>query len=220
MEYLYPKGSMIEGMAGIWSRLRQCPVIPSVWDNKELEQVTRIPVAAVFLQYGGLFTLPDMSRTIRHVQPDASVFVHIDLADGIAADETGVRYIARSGLQGIVTTRPALIEAAKKSGLLAILRVFIQDSRSLRRAVQLSLRCAPDALDVLPGPAVPEVIGDLREHLSQPIIAGGLVRQESQVRELLKAGCRGVGTSQVDLWQLNEGFRIAAREAAAARRNG
>ncbi|HLN63464.1 MAG TPA: glycerol-3-phosphate responsive antiterminator [Symbiobacteriaceae bacterium] len=202
-------------MAAVWQKLRQCPVIPSVWDDKGLEQVTRIPVTAVFLQYGGLFTVPDMANAIRSVHPDATVFFHIDLADGIAADETGVRFIARSGLQGIVTTRPALVEAAKKIGLAAVLRVFIQDSRSLRRAVQLAQRCGPDALDVLPGPVVPEVIGDLREHLSQPIIAGGLIREEEQVRDLLKAGCRGVGTSQPDLWALNKLFRAAAKSAAS-----
>jgi glycerol uptake operon antiterminator len=197
-------------MAAIWPRLRQCPVIPSVWDDKGLEQVTKIPVAAVFLQYGGLFTLSKMSQTIRAAHPDASAFFHIDLAEGVAADEAGVRYIAACGLQGIVTTKPTLVEAAKKAGLVAILRVFIQDSRSLRRAVQLTLRCGPDALDVLPGPVVPEVIDELREHLKQPIIAGGLIRDESRVRSLLKAGCRGVGTSQSDLWALNTVFQEAA----------
>lgn len=205
-------------MAAIWQRMRQYPVIPSVWDQKGLEQVTRIPVAAVFLQYGGLFTLAEMCKTIRSSHPEASVFFHVDLAEGIAADATGIRFIASTGLQGIVTTKPALVEAAKKIGLLAILRVFIQDSRSLRRAVQLSLRCAPDALDVLPGPVVPEVFGDLREHLSQPIVAGGLIRQEEQVRQLLKAGCRGVGTSLPDLWALNRVYGAAARNGRASAR--
>ncbi|HYG59682.1 MAG TPA: hypothetical protein VD902_16580, partial [Symbiobacteriaceae bacterium] len=69
-------------MAAIWRRLRQCPVIPSVWDTKGLEQVMRIPVAAVFLQYGGLFSVGEMSRSIHTVHPEASVFFHIDLAEG------------------------------------------------------------------------------------------------------------------------------------------
>lgn len=211
---------MAVGMAPLGPRLRRCPVIPSVWDDKGLEQVTRIPVTVVYLQYGGLFTIAEMSRAIHLVHPDASVFFHIDLAEGVAADETGVRYIASCDVQGILTTKPALVEAAKKNGLPAILRVFIQDSRSLRRAVQLAQRCGPDALDVLPGPVVPEVIGDLREHLAQPIIAGGLIRKEEQVLALLKAGCRGVGTSQPDLWALNFAFRDVARSSCAAKLSG
>ncbi|HWI51960.1 MAG TPA: glycerol-3-phosphate responsive antiterminator [Symbiobacteriaceae bacterium] len=204
-------------MAALGPRLKRCPVIPSVWDDKGLEQVTRIPVSVVYLQYGGLFTIAEMSERIHAVHPDASVFFHIDLAEGIAADETGVRYIASCGVQGILTTKPALVEAAKKNGLPAILRVFIQDSRSLRRAVQLAQRCGPDALDVLPGPVVPEVIGDLKEHLSQPIVAGGLIRNEEQVLTLLKAGCRAVGTSKPALWALNVAFRDAAKHAAATK---
>lgn len=202
-------------MAQLGPRLRRCPVIPSVWDDKGLEQVTRIPVSVVYLQYGGLFSIADMSKTIHAVHPDASVFFHIDLAEGIAADETGVRFIASCGIQGILTTKPALVEAAKRNGLPAILRVFIQDSRSLRRAVQVAQRCAPDALDVLPGPVVPEVIGDLKDHLAQPIIAGGLIRNEEQVCTLLKAGCRAVGTSQPALWAMNSAFREATRKSNA-----
>jgi glycerol uptake operon antiterminator len=199
----------------IWQRLRTLPVIPSVWDEKGLLQITRIPVAMVFLQYGSLFTLPDNCLKIKSAHLDAQVLFHIDLADGIAPDETGVKWLKEIGMSGIISTKPSLVEAAKKLGMMAILRVFIQDSRSVRRAIQLSLRCKPDALDALPGPAVPEVIGDLRGSLSQPVIAGGLIRRESQVRELLQAGCRAVGTSSAALWALNSLLRTEAKEAAS-----
>jgi glycerol uptake operon antiterminator len=199
-------------MMPLGPRLRRCPVIPSVWNDRGLEQVTQIPVSVVYLQYGGLFTIADMTKKIHAVHPDASVFFHIDLAEGIAADETGVRYIGSCGVQGILTTKPALVEAAKKNGMPAILRVFIQDSRSLKRAVQVAQRCGPDALDVLPGPVVPEVIGDLKAHLSQPIVAGGLIRNEEQVLTLLKAGCLAIGTSQPDLWALNRVVLDAVRK--------
>lgn len=186
-------------------------MIPSVWDDKGLLRVTRIPVAVVFLQYGSLFTLPDNLRRLKSGHPDAHVCFHIDLADGIAADETGVRWLKEAGINGIISTKPSLVEAARKLEMSAILRVFIQDSRSVRRAVQMALRCNPDALDALPGPAVPEVIGDLRESLHQPVIAGGLVRHERQVRQLLQAGCRAVGTSSPELWALNATFRAETR---------
>ena len=198
-------------MAQIWQHIRTLPVIPSVWDDRGLLKATQIPVAVVFLQYGSLFTLPENVQKLRAAHPEAHICFHIDLAAGLAADETGARWLKEIGVNGIISTKPSLIEAAKKLELTAILRVFIQDSRSVRRAVQMALRCRPDALDALPGPAVPEILPDLRESLHQPVIAGGLIRHERQVQQLLQAGCRAVGTSSPDLWALNASFRNESR---------
>lgn len=197
----------MDNLVQIWQRIRTLPVIPSVWDETGLLEATRIPVAVVFLQYGSLFTLPENVQKLRSAHPEVHICFHIDLAAGIAADETGVKWLKGIGVNGVISTKPSLIEAAKKLEMTAILRVFIQDSRSVRRAVQMSLRCHPDALDALPGPAVPEILPDLRESLHQPVIAGGLIRHERQVRQLLQAGCRAVGTSSPALWALNATLR-------------
>lgn len=190
-------------MTTVWTRLRSHPVIPAVWDEKALHSVTQIPAAAVFLQFGSLFNLRENCERLKAHSPGIAVFFHIELADGIAADEAGIRFVRSAGADGIVATKPGLIEAARKVGLATILRLFVQDSRSVRRAVQMAQRCSPDALDLLPGPVVPEVMADLRERLIQPIIAGGLVRRPEQVRALLKAGCLAVDTSTPALWGLD-----------------
>jgi len=200
-------------MASIWQRLQHHPVVPVVWDAAGLLEASRSPVAAVFLQYGSISNLQESCRRLKQARREAKIFFHIDLAEGIAADEAGVRFARGAGVDGILTTKPSLVEAAKNAGLATVLRVFIQDSRSLRRAVQLALRCGPDALDALPGPVVPDVMADLRESLSQPIIAGGLIRREGQVRALLQAGCRAVDTSNQELWALNAVLQIRDRRA-------
>ena len=189
-----------------WRHLKQCPIIPVVWDEKGIEHVARIPVTFVYLQHGSIFTLEETCRRIKQRQPHAHIFFHIDLAEGIAADETGVRFTKTCGVDGLVTTRPTLIEAGKRHGLETVLRAFLQDSRSLRRTIQISMRCSPDGLDLLPGPVLPEVMGEIAQHLSQPVIGGGLVRRPEQVRDLLKAGCRAVSTSLPALWSLNKPF--------------
>jgi len=206
-------------MASIWQRLQTHPVVPAVWDDNGLAQAARVPVAAIFLQYGSIFTLQEACRRLKQARRDATIFFHIDLAEGIAADEAGVRFAKGAGVDGILTTKPSLVEVARSAGLATVLRVFIQDSRSLRRAVQMSLRCGPDALDVLPGPVVPEVLTDLRESLSQPVIAGGLIRRESQVRDLLRAGCRAVDTSSQELWALNGNPELVGRRARPSEKN-
>jgi len=193
-------------MKSFWRHLQPCPIIPVVWDEKGIERTTRIPVAFVYLQYGSIFTLEETCRRIKDGRPHVKIFFHIDLADGIAADETGVRFAKACGVDGLVTTRPTLIEAGKRHGLETVLRAFLQDSRSLRRTIQISQRCMPDGLDLLPGPVLPEVMSDITKVLSQPVIGGGLVRRPEQVRDLLKAGCRAISTSSTELWRLNKPF--------------
>ncbi|HWI60637.1 MAG TPA: glycerol-3-phosphate responsive antiterminator [Symbiobacteriaceae bacterium] len=201
-------------MRTFWNDLRTSPVIPVVWDDKGLAQILRIPVAFVYLQYGSVFTLADTCARIKQVHPNARVFFHIDLAEGIAADEIGVKFVHACGCDGIVTTKPALIEAGKKEGLETVLRGFIQDSRSLKRTIQVGLRCTPDALDILPGPVLPEVMSDLTRSLSQPVLGGGLIRREAQVLDLLRIGCRGVSSSTQELWALNGTSRFDLRRSA------
>lgn len=193
-------------MRTFWNNLRTSPIIPVVWDQKGLAEISRIQVAFLYLQHGSVFTLSDTCRRIKEIHPNVRVFFHIDLAEGIAADEAGVQFVHACGIDGIVTTKPALIEAGKKVGLETVLRGFIQDSRSVKRTVQLCLRCSPDALDILPGPVLPEVMGELTRNLQQPVIGGGLVRREAQVRELLRIGCRAISTSSPELWALNGAF--------------
>lgn len=189
-----------------WKHLDSCPIIPVVWDEKGIERISRIPVSFVYLQYGSIFTLEETCLRIKGIHPHAKIFFHIDLADGIAADETGVRFAKTCGIDGLVTTRPTLIDAGKRHGLETVLRAFLQDSRSLRRTIQMGLRCGPDGLDLLPGPVLPEVMGDIARKLDLPVIGGGLVRRPEQVQELLKAGCRAISTSTPELWDLNRPF--------------
>ncbi|MBE3584538.1 MAG: glycerol-3-phosphate responsive antiterminator [Limnochordaceae bacterium] len=186
-------------MKPFWRHLQSCPIIPVVWDEKGIERVLRIPVAFVYLQYGSIFTLEETCRRIKESRPEARIFFHIDLADSIAADETGIRFAKARGVDGLVTTRPTLNEAGKRYGLETVLRAFLQDSRSLRRTIQIGLRCMPDGLDLLPGPVLPEEMGDIAKSLSQPVIGGGLLRSPEQVRVLLKAGCRAISTSSQEL---------------------
>lgn len=187
----------------VWQELRRHPIIPAIWRAEELNLLSSVPAAAIYLQYGTVLDLPDIVRRLKRDRTGLTVFFHLELGRGLAADEDGVRYAAAAGVDGIITTRPFLVEAARGTGLLSVLRMFVQDSRSLRRGIQLVKTAAPDAVDVLPGPLLPEIIGELRESLGQPILAAGLVRREEQVRDLLAAGCRGIATSSERLWRLN-----------------
>ena len=54
----------------------------------------------------------------------------------------------------------------------------------------------------MPGVLLPEVIGEVVDRFDGPVIAGGLVRTEEQVKVALNAGAAAVSTSKEELWKL------------------
>ena len=63
----------------------------------------------------------------------------------------------------------------------------------------------PGAIELLPGIAAIEVAGDF-QHLSTPIIAGGLIRNIAILQGILASGYRAVSTSNESLWTKNAGY--------------
>ncbi|OIQ08152.1 glycerol-3-phosphate responsive antiterminator [Moorella thermoacetica] len=187
----------------VFAMLKQYPIIPVLWSRETLELLANIPLAAISLQFGNIIDLASICAKL-HEEYNAIIFIHVELIRGIGSDIHAVEYVKQCGGDGIITTKPSLIEAAHNVGIISILRTFIEDSRSLKRAMEISRKTLPDALDILPGPVIPEIITDLRNRLTQPIIAGGLIKREEQVEKLLSNGCLAISTSRSDLWLLNK----------------
>jgi glycerol uptake operon antiterminator len=163
----------------------------------------------LFIGGGELAELPHMMDQLkRHPFMEIPVFLHIDLVNGLANDESGLRYVATlDRVNGIITTRHHLAPAARKLGLMSIVRLFLQDGRAVERGLQVIDKSRPDAVEVLPGVAYLEVPDRFRA-LPMPCIAGGLIRTPEVVKRILDVGCPAVSTTNVKLWELN---RAAAR---------
>lgn len=187
----------------ILAHLRQYPVIPALWQPEMVRDLSGIPAAIISLQFGSILDIGEVCGRVRDGR-DAAIFIHIELIKGLGSDRYALEYVRQCGAEGIITTKPFLIESCKDVGLMSILRVFVEDSRSLRRAIDITRKTGPSAVDVLPGPVVPEIIGELRASIRQPIIAGGLIKSEEQVKHLLSIGCLAVSTSHKNLWQFNQ----------------
>ena len=99
---------------------------------------------------------------------------------------------------GIISTRAPLVKAARDHGLLAIQRVFLLDSGSIRSGIQLIAQCSPDFVEVMPG-VIPKAIGQFKT-AGRPVIAGGMVTARSEVIDALAAGALAVSTSSRELW--------------------
>lgn len=96
-----------------------------------------------------------------------------------------------------------LIITGRKEGLLTVHRLFAHDSPSIETGIRVLKQSKPDFIEVLPGVALAQVVGYLREHFQQPLIAAGLVKTVEDVRKILQAGAVAVDTSAENLWNLN-----------------
>lgn len=174
-------------------------IIAAVRDMKEFEEALSHSAENIFLLKASILQLPKFIR-LAH-ENKKKLFVHIDLTDGIAKDTAGLMFIAKIGVDGIISTRTNLIKTARECGLSTVQRFFIVDSKSISTAYDSIKSSKPDMVEFLPG-VVPKVIGEFSNNLDIPIIAGGLIETEEEVRLVLAAGASAVSTGKRDLWNV------------------
>lgn len=126
------------------------------------------------------------------------VFIHIDLADGIGKDKAGIHWLKRLGADGIISTRTQLIRAAHDSGLLAVQRFFMLDSKGMHSVADTIENTQPDLIEIMPG-VIPKALR-LFSHREIPVIAGGLIETKQEVTAALSAGAIAVSTGKKELW--------------------
>ncbi|WP_227765220.1 glycerol-3-phosphate responsive antiterminator [Zhaonella formicivorans] len=173
-------------------------VIAAVRSEEQLRQAVNSPVAAIFLLHGDINVLLDYVDYAKG--HNKAVFPHMDLMAGIAGDKAGVEYVAREvAPDGIITTRSNLIKAARKQGLLTIQRLFLVDSTAVETGIHAVLENQPDAVEVMPG-ILPKVVAKIKDRITQPVIAGGLIEDKEEIEQVLAAGAQAVSVGNPKLW--------------------
>lgn len=173
-------------------------VIPAVRKLKGFEdalQTTHEWIVILEVRLGQLRSVINHTK-----QANKKVLLHIDLVQGLKADEYGLEFLINElKVDGIVSTRGSVIEMAKKRGVLAVQRMFLLDSLSLQTDVRIGKKFSPDYIEVLPG-KLPEVIHEINEQVDIPIIAGGLINEQIDADNAYNAGAIAVSTSRKTLW--------------------
>jgi glycerol uptake operon antiterminator len=188
------------------------PVIPYVIGGAGASGPVLAHASVVFLQGGELADLPALLAPFDQAPLDrVPLMLHLDLVRGLASDEAGLRYVAGlERIDGVFTVHHHLAAVAKRLGLRAIIRLFLQDTRSVERGLAVIEKSKPDAIEILPAVAAVEA-AHFFDKLAIPRIAGGLVRTTETVARILQSGCRAVSTSERSLWSMN----IRSPEGAA-----
>lgn len=178
--------------------LHSNPVIASIKDDAGLERMLSSRSRLGFLLYGSINTLPEQLQAFAAARKLA--FVDIDLIDGLAADAAGVEFLkSQIGARGLLSSKSAVVKAATQTGLVGIHRHFMIDSMAFHSLPKLIRQADPDAVEILPG-CIPKVIGWLRDEVSVPLIAGGLIHDQDDVTTALAAGAAAIATSNSALW--------------------
>ncbi|NIM97714.1 MAG: glycerol-3-phosphate responsive antiterminator [candidate division Zixibacteria bacterium] len=181
--------------------LKDRPLIAALrgFNSSSLEMLENVRV--FFVLGGTIFDIPDIVKQAR--RSDKMVFIDIDLVKGIGKDSSGVRYLAtESHVHGIITTKSNLIAGARRDGLYTIQRIFVLDSESLVGGLNVVSNSKPDAIEILPGLIVPKIMKRLRAKTSIPVIAGGLITEPQEVKDILASGAVGISTTSFDLFRV------------------
>lgn len=173
------------------------PAARNIDDFKHALEHTKAP--SVILLFGDIVSLPSLLTLAQNSKK--RLFVHLDLLGGIGKDEAGIRFLARLGVTGLITTKAYLCKTAREEGMIAIQRLFLMDSDALRTGVHLVLKYKPDAVEVLPATVPVSAIKQLQEANKIPILAGGLVHTREDVESAIKNGICAISTSETSLWR-------------------
>lgn len=130
---------------------------------------------------------------------EKKVIVHMDLLHGIANDAYGAQFMCQKlHVDGIISTKPKVIESAKSNHCIAILRLFLIDTRSLEKGCTLANTLHPDYLEILPAMTI-GAVARIRKYSDLDVIGGGLISSCEDIDTCLNSGMVAVTTSNLDL---------------------
>ncbi len=177
--------------------MEKANIIAAVRNQAELELALKSKAQKVFMLSTNIDVVGEQI-SLAH-QFGKELFVHVDLADGIGKDVYGIRFLKKLGVDGVISTRTNVIKYARQEGLFTVQRFFIVDSHSIDTTVDSLSSSKADMIEIMPG-TVTKVIEKLKNLLSTPIVAGGLIETEQEIALAIESGATAVSTGKAKLW--------------------
>lgn len=174
------------------------PIVAAIKDEQGLSRCIESDSQIVFVLYGNINTISGIVKRLKDA--GKTVFVHVDLLDGLAAREVTIEFLKRNTcLDGIISTKLPLIKCAKNAGLMTVMRFFIIDNLSLRNIRKKDYYQYADMIEILPG-LMPKIITQISQEIKRPIIAGGLISEKSDIVTALSAGAVAISSTDHMVW--------------------
>lgn len=174
-------------------------VAAAVRTDEDLELAIGSKSEVIFLLKSDILTLKDKIEKIH--KAGKKICLHVDFMEGIGKDKSGINFIKNMGTDYMSSTRTNLIRMGKDCGICTIQRFFIIDSHSVATAVDTIKQSRPDVVEVMPG-VVTKKLREISSLVDVPVIVGGLVENEEEIREAVDAGAKLVSTGNRELWDI------------------
>lgn len=187
------------GVTEIIRRLREFPCGAAVKSEEQLEVALDSRPGVIFILRGDGLEMTPILRRVHAAGKLAAV--HLDLVDGLASDNAGVRWLARSGADAIISSHGQAVRAVKAEGVTAIQRVLCLSELAVDHGLAAVSRAQPDIVELLPGVILPQVTDLVLPRLTVPLLAGGFIRSLDDVTAVLAAGALAITTSEPALWR-------------------
>ncbi len=172
-------------------------VLPAISSHKALKTFLKTDLDYCLIMSFQLAQLSDLIKIIK--KHNKRVIIHLELIKGLCNDEYGAIYLIQElKVDGIISTKPKVIELCKKRQVIGIMRFFLKDTLSLDQSLKILSVANPEAIEVLP--AMPDKLDIIRKHSNSEILTGGLITKASEVKACLDAGAQAITTSKEDLW--------------------
>jgi len=176
------------------------PIIAAVKNEDLLEKAIQSDCKVLFLLYGTICNIDVIVDKIK--QADKLAFVHVDLIQGLGNRDIAVNFIQEhTKADGIISTKQNIIRHAQEMHMTAGERTFIVDSMAFQTIQNHIQTIQPDFLEIMPG-LVTDIIKQLSELSSIPIVASGLMRSKADILTSLDAGAQAISTTRPELWKL------------------
>ena len=180
--------------------LAENPIIAAVKDDDGLGKALVTDCRVIFLLYGTICNVGELVERIKSA--DKLAMVHIDLIEGLASKDVAVAFLRQhTRADGVISTKPALVKAAKEQGLLAVQRFFLLDSLALSNFQKYAGMDTADMIEILPA-TMPKIIRRITAHSRLPIIAGGLISDKEDILLALQNGATAVSSTNQEVWRM------------------
>lgn len=171
--------------------------IYAIKDDKGLVEAIDNDSKVVFVLYGTVMTICKIVKKL--TEHNKTVFVHIDLIEGLSPKEVAVDFIYNNtGADGIISTKQTLIKYASLKGLLTVQRFFLIDSLAYNNLLKQINNASLDVIEVLPACST-KIISKIVNLTELPVIASGLIQDKDDIKEALKVGAIAVSGTNFDV---------------------